>query len=90
MQIQIEAAVESLWQAIEFELDPETSAMKAFDRIAYLLRRNPHFRNMSIAEADLLLADARREFEHDVDELRWRLVRTFKDEIGFISDEAAA
>jgi hypothetical protein len=91
MQIEIEAAVESLWQALDWEFASTIEPTKVFDRIAHHLRRNPRFRGMSITEIDLLLADARREFEHDVDELGWRLVRSFKDEIGFsVVDGAAA
>jgi hypothetical protein len=39
------------------------------------------FAGMSITEIDLLLADAQREAEHDVNELEWRLVRAFKGAI---------
>jgi hypothetical protein len=85
MQISNEAAVESLWLALEWE--PIRSA-EIFDQIAYRLRRNPRFRDMTITEIDLLLADARREFELDPDELEWRLVKAFKDAIGH--EETAA
>jgi hypothetical protein len=78
-----EFAVESLWQALEWEL-PKSTAV--FDEIAHHLRRSPRFRGMSITEIDLLLADARREFVRDLDDFEWRLVHAFKDAIGF--DEA--
>jgi len=76
MKIDIETAVESLWQAFEWEpIDPA----KMFDQIATRLRRNPMFRGMSIEQLDLILGDARQEFERDIDEYESRLVRAFED-----------
>jgi hypothetical protein len=82
-----EFAVESLWQALQWE--PINHA-EIFDQIAVRLRRDPHFRNMSITAIDLILADARHEFEHDVKEFEWRLVGAFKDAIGFVETEGEA
>ena len=73
-----EATVEALWQALEWE---PIKLMEIFDRIASRLRRHPHFRDMSITEIDRLLADARREAEHDLSEYEWRLIKAFKDAI---------
>jgi hypothetical protein len=80
MQIATEVAVESLWQAFEWERPINSTEL--FDRIAAQLHRHPRFRGMSITEIDLILADARREFERDADEFEWRLVRVFRDAIG--------
>jgi hypothetical protein len=76
--ITIELAVESLWQAFEWE---PIKLTEIFDRIASCLHRHPRFRDMSIIEIDRLLADARLEAEHDLSEYEWRLVRAFKDAI---------
>jgi hypothetical protein len=84
-QISMEAAVEALFDALEWE---PARLTEVFDQIAYRLRRNPRFRDLSINEIDLLLADARREFEHDVADFEWRLVQAFKDAIKL--DEIAA
>jgi hypothetical protein len=82
------AAVEALWQALH-EWERPDQLIKLFDEIAYRLHRNPRFRNMPITEIDLLLADARREFEHDLSAFEWRLVQAFKDAIGFEDADAA-
>jgi hypothetical protein len=87
MKIDIETAVESLWQALEWE--PLNSA-EMFDQVAARLHRNPRLRDLPIAQLDLALADARREFEHDVSEFEWRLVRAFKDALGLTEEDAAA
>jgi hypothetical protein len=42
---------------------------------------------MSIMEIDLLLANARREAEHDVDKFAQRLVAAFKDAISTVTCE---
>jgi hypothetical protein len=69
-------AIESLWQALSWEpLDPT----KMFDRIAARLRRNPMFHGLSIGQLDLILGDARQEFECDMDEHESRLIRAFED-----------
>jgi hypothetical protein len=78
MKIDAELAVESLWQAFEWE---PIELMEIFDRIASRLHRHPRFRDMSITEIDRLLADARREAEHDLSEYEWRLIRAFRDAI---------
>jgi hypothetical protein len=83
-EITPEFAVESLWQALAWapvELDP------IFDAVAHRLRHR--FAGMTIGEIDLILADARREAQHDVDELEWKIVRAFKDALG-LDDEIAA
>jgi hypothetical protein len=85
--ISTEFAVESLWEALQWE---PIDRVEIFDRIAVGLRRNPHFRNMSITAVDLILADARREFEHDMKELEKRLVRAFKDCVGFEETQGEA
>jgi hypothetical protein len=79
-------AVESLWQALEWERPDKLTEL--FDQIASRLHRHPRFRGMSIAEIDLLLADARHEFQHDLTEFEWRLVRAFRDAVG--AEEEAA
>jgi hypothetical protein len=67
---------------------------KVFDQIAHRLRRNPRFAGMSINEIDLVLADARREFEVELDRafdsVERRLVQSFRDEIGFGETEGEA
>jgi hypothetical protein len=78
MQIDAELAVESLWQAFEWE---PIKLIEIFDRIASRLHRHPRLRDMSITEIDRLLADARREAEHDLSEYEWRLIKAFKDAI---------
>ena len=86
-EITTEAAIEALWLAFSWEpLDPA----KIFDQIAARLHRHPRFRDLPIAQLDLALADARREFEHDVSEFEWRLVRAFKDALGLTEEDAAA
>jgi hypothetical protein len=84
-----EFAIESLWNAIEWELPKVIDATAVFDEIAYQLRRSPQFKGMSIAELDLILADAKRQFQFRTVNLEWAIVRAFKDQIGF-DDEAAA
>jgi hypothetical protein len=81
-----EFVVESLWQAFGWE---PIKAVELFDRIANRLHRNPRLRGMTISEIDLLLADARREFELDVDEFECRLVQAFKDALEFNETEGA-
>jgi hypothetical protein len=71
-------AVEGLWLALEWQ---PIKLMEIFDRIASRLRRHPQFRDMSITEIDRLLADARRETEHDLSDYEWRLIEAFKDAI---------
>jgi hypothetical protein len=87
--INIAFAINCLWQALEWE---PVEITELFDQIACRLRRNPRFSNMPISEIDLLLADARREFEQDMDDFESRLVRAFKDAIisGRDTDEVAA
>jgi hypothetical protein len=86
--ISVEAAVEGLWQALEFEI-PSASDLtdRCFDEITYHLHRSPRFRGMTLTEIDLILADARREFERELEGLlgglERRLIRDFKNEIGF-------
>jgi hypothetical protein len=85
-KIDTEFAVESLWQALDWErIEPG----ELFDQLASRLHRHPRFRDISIAELDLILADARRAFEHDVSEFEWKLVRAYKDAIGAGEDAAA-
>jgi hypothetical protein len=78
MKIDAELAVESLWQAFEWE---PIKLTQIFDRIASRLHRHPVFRNMSITEVDRLLADARREAEQDLSDYEWRLAAAFRDAI---------
>jgi hypothetical protein len=78
--ISVEAAVEGVWQALEWE---PLKLAEIFDRFASRLHRNPRFRDMSIGEIDRLLIDARREIERDLSDYEWRLVGAFKDAIGF-------
>jgi hypothetical protein len=85
-----ELVIETLWLILHAELKPALASAKVFDRIAHHLRRSPRFRGMSIVELDAALYDAKREFEYDVDELEWKLVRAFRNAIGFDDDEAAA
>ena len=82
MQIDAELAVESLWQAFEWE---PIKLTEIFDRIASRLHRHPRFRDMPITEVDRLLADARRDAEHDLSDYEWRLAAAFRDAIA--SDE---
>jgi hypothetical protein len=82
-----EFAVTALWQAFAWE--PIRPAA-LFDRIANRLHCNPRFRGMTISEIDLLLADARREFELDIDEFECRLVQAFKDALEFNETEGVA
>jgi hypothetical protein len=84
--ITIELAVESLWQAFEWE---PIKLTEIFDRIAFRLHRHPRFRDMSITEIDRLVTDVHREAEHDLSEYEWRLVRAFKDAIEFKDANAA-
>jgi hypothetical protein len=84
--ITIESAVESLWQAFEWE---PLKLAEIFDRIASRLHRHPRFRDMSISEVDQVLADVRREVERDLSEYEWRFVRAFKDAAGIIDEDAA-
>jgi hypothetical protein len=88
MQINPEEAVEALWRALDWERPEKLTQL--FDAVAARLHRHPRFRDMSIIAVDLFLADARREFEHDIDEFEWRLVKAFKDEIGFDGEDVAA
>jgi hypothetical protein len=76
--ITIELAVESLWQAFEWE---PIKLTEIFDRMASRLHRHPRFRDMSIAEIDRLLADIRREAEHDLSDYEWRLAAALRDAI---------
>ena len=86
-EITTEAAIEALWLAFSWEpLDPA----KIFDQIAARLHRHPRFRDLPIAQLDLALADARREFEHDVAEFELRLVGAFEDAIGFDKTDGVA
>jgi hypothetical protein len=80
--IRSEAAIEALWQALEWA---PIELSNLFDQIASRLHRNPRFRDMTVAEIDALLADARRASEHDLGELEWRLVQTFKDAIAHLT-----
>jgi hypothetical protein len=87
MQISAEAAVEALWLAVEWEpIDPA----EIFDRIVARLHRNPRFRDLPVAAPDLAVADSRRELEHDIADFEWRLVRAFKDAIGFDGTDGVA
>jgi hypothetical protein len=78
MQISTEDAKDALANAFEWE---PARLTEVFDRIAYRLHRNPRFRDLSISELDLLLADARREFERDIADFEWRLTQAFADAI---------
>jgi hypothetical protein len=82
-----EFAIEGLWQALAWETINPT---EIFDQIAHRVRRHPRFKDMSITEIDLILADARREFEHDFAEFEWRLVRAFKQAIEFDESDGIA
>jgi hypothetical protein len=85
--ISTEAAVETLWQALDWtRIDSD----ELFDEIASKLHRLSAFKHMSISQIDLLLADLRRQFVHDVNEYQWRLVQTFKRELEFAEEDAAA
>jgi hypothetical protein len=86
-QISHEAALEGLWQALDWAAPAKLDEI--FDELASRLRRHSRFAGMSITEIDLLLADTRRELEHDLNEYEWCLIRAFKDAIQF-DDEAAA
>jgi hypothetical protein len=66
----------ALMQAFTWEPIRST---EMFDRIVARLRRTPMFRGMSIGEIDLILADARNEFELSVSEYEGRLVDAFED-----------
>jgi hypothetical protein len=88
--ISTEFAVETLWLVLDEELKHAIKPSEVFDQIAAQLHRHPRFRSMSVTEIDLILADARHEFQHDVDELEWRLVQSFKTGIGFDGEDAAA
>lgn len=87
MQINGGAAAEGLWQAFEWE---PINVTDLFDQIVNRLRRNPRFCGMSIVDLDLLVADARREFQLDMDMYERRLVRAFKDAIQFDETDGAA
>jgi hypothetical protein len=88
MSITPESAVGALWDAFDYE---PIKLGEIFDRIAYRLRRNPRFAGMSIAEIDLILADARREADIDVSEYEQRLAQAFEDALaGAESDGVAA
>jgi hypothetical protein len=87
-RISTEAAVERLWLALEWE--PPIKFIEIFDAIASRLHRHPRFHGMTITEIDLLLADIRRDAEHDVGELEWRLIDAFKDAIFDVADGVAA
>jgi hypothetical protein len=91
MKIDAETAAESLWQSLDWELPKALDVDAVFDEIASHLRRNPRFRDLSIAELDLALGDAKRAFQFRIVNLDWAIVRNFKDQIGFDDgDEAAA
>jgi hypothetical protein len=88
MQIDAELALESLWQAFEWE---PINLTEMFDQIAHRLRRHPRFAGMTIGEIDLILTDARREAEQDVNEITRAIISAFKDALGFYeTDEATA
>ena len=61
-----------------------------FDAITAKLHQLLAFRQMPISQLDLMLADLRRQFVHDMDEHRWRLVVAFKTEIDFYELDGAA
>jgi hypothetical protein len=72
-----DCAVEALWRAgIWHPVDAD----KVFDNISARLRRHPRFSGMTTSERDLLLADARRELAHNIEEHWLDLV---KQEIEF-------
>jgi hypothetical protein len=72
--------IECLLLALEWE---RIRPAEVFDQIACRLRRNSHFYNMPLAELDLLLADAIREFQHDMDEFESRFIEAVKHALGF-------
>jgi hypothetical protein len=84
-----ELVIETLWIVLDAEFKPALASAKVFEQIAHHLRRNLRFRGMSIVELDAVLYDAKREFEHDVDELEWKLVRAFQNAIGFDKTDGA-
>jgi hypothetical protein len=81
------SAVEALWEAMGWEsINPD----EIFDQISSKLNRHPRFKGLSITEIDLLLADLRRQFVHEVHEYQWRLVQAFKRELEFAEQDTAA
>jgi hypothetical protein len=94
-EAEIEVSVEGFWLAQAWQLDP-VGAM--FDRIAVRLHRDPRFRDLTLREVDLALADARIEAEEEFAILALRLSHDLRDAIRYIDqqrslalmDEAAA
>jgi hypothetical protein len=79
--------MEALWFALELERPIKSADL--FDDIAARLHRHPRFRGMTIGAIDLILADLKRDLDHDLSTFSWRLVQAFKTEIGFDEDVAA-
>ena len=72
----IERAVKRLQEIFGWKrINPD----ETFDRLARRLRGHTCFRDLSLLEVDLILADARREFERAVDEFEWQIVQAFMD-----------
>jgi hypothetical protein len=86
VKIKFEEAAAALQRALDFEA-PDAVSMTddLFDALAHRLQRNPRFKHMSLTEVDLILASAKREFEHELDaainSIEQRLVQSFEDEL---------
>jgi hypothetical protein len=87
MKISMETVVDGLIQALSYELpDAGELADRCFEQITRALRNDLRFCHLTPLELDLLLGDARRDFEHElhtiVNKIECRLLGDFKREIG--------
>jgi hypothetical protein len=82
MMIDADTALVALDDAIGWRLRPALNAQKLFDDIASKLHRHPSFKQLNITEIDLLLADLKREFAHDMHTAEWQLYESFRSSIG--------
>lgn len=80
--IDVNIALDALAEAIDWKLRPALDSDRVFDAIASKLRRLPAFKQMTIAQIDLLLADLEREFAHDMREAEWATYAAFRCTIG--------
>jgi hypothetical protein len=82
MMVSTDWALDCLDEAISWKLRPAINVDRVFDEIASKLRRMPAFKQLTIVEIDLALADLKREFAHDMREAEWAMYAAFRCAIG--------
>jgi hypothetical protein len=82
MMIDTNIALTAFDDIISWKLRPALDPDRIFDELANRFRQHPRFRDLKISELDLLLADLKREFVHNMHVLEWALYTAFKTMLG--------